>query len=78
MGEMILIPREALTRENRNWTERKRERQISEVRLSPLVTVAKSERRKRVGGIKQLTWTALWGMRVSLTTGSWPNKQALS
>lgn len=78
MGEMILIPREALTRENRNWTERKRERQISEVRLSSLVTVAKSERRKRVGGIKQLTWTALWGMRVSLTTGSWPNKQALS
>lgn len=51
---------------------------IKHVRLSPLVSVARSERRKRVGGIKQLTWTALWGMWVSLTTVSLPNKQALS
>lgn len=28
MGEMILIPREALTRENRNWTERPRQTEI--------------------------------------------------
>lgn len=75
MGEMILIPREALTRENRNWTERPRQ---TDIRSETVPTVARSERRKRVGGIKQLTCTALWGMWVPLTTASLPNKQALS
>lgn len=49
--------REAPTWENRNERERQRETDIGsgKLRLSPLMTVVRSERRKRVGGIKQLT-----------------------
>lgn len=82
MGERILILRGTIPGKQEidgdtEW-DGHQQWKFRHVRLSPLMTVARSERRKRVGGIKQLTWTALWGMWVSLTTASLPNKQALS